>query len=701
MPVQTRLDSHLRRVSAYLYLQDLFRGTVVELQPADDPRAAERQKLLGTLRRGPGQVVGVTDLEKAPMADVLLAVEVAPEQVGRVAAAARQRLSEGGILILGCESRDRPGAQRGLSYYELVDRLEGEFPAVTMIGQAPFAGATLVEYGVKDPEPMLDGSLVDRGERVEWYLAVAGPKKISAGGYAVIQLPLAEAARAVETVSPAPPAPAPAPAKKEAPRPAPGQAELQELLRAREKGIEELRQAALEHAAEMAKKRTELAERDALIAELERDGREAAGLREAARRAEARAQAAEEAERKARLRLAESEGRLLRAGAPSPTVAAPVATAALSEAGGDLGARLAALEAENARLRQKEEEARADSWRHLKARSDAEAQAAEVREDTVRKLKDARKIANLELTRAMEEATRKAVSLKDELNRTERERKELIVEVARLKAELETRVEPEPPRPLELARAREEGDAAARAARAAAERETHDEASARAAAESAARQAQERIDALSGRVAALERELAESQAERQRLARLYAMVDEDGQKRAEAGARLRQSLREREREVETLRRELAERDGRVSALERGGPGAPEEAAQLEAELGRARLRLAELERELERREMMSERAQAAAGHERARAERLIAEERRAIGDRNEARARAAEAESRAAALSVENERLRQAQREEDEVRTRLSAVEAALHGEVERLARMEEALRRAAEAPVE
>jgi chromosome segregation ATPase len=42
----------------------------------------------------------------------------------------------------------------------------------------------------------------------------------------------------------------------------------------------------------------------------------------------------------------------------------------------------------------------------------------------VRKLKDARKIANLELMRAMEEATKKAVSLKEELTRTERERKE-------------------------------------------------------------------------------------------------------------------------------------------------------------------------------------------------------------------------------------------------------------------------------------
>jgi hypothetical protein len=336
---------------------------------------------------------------------------------------------------------------------------------------------------------------------------------------------------------------------------------------------------------------------------------------------------------------------------------------------------VAELEAENARLRQKEEEARTDSWRHLKARSEAEAQAAEVREDTVRKLKDARKLANVELTRAMEEATKKAVGLRDELARTERERKQLLAEVARLRGELEAaqgevtrlRGELEAARetpaseaaPIEIARAREEGDAAVLAVR-----------------------------------ARLERELGESEAERERLNRLYAQVEKEMEKRGEATARMRQSLREREREVEGLRGALADRDARLNALERGRAADPEEAVRIETELGRARLKLAELEGELERKETLVERAAAAAGHERARAERLVAEERRAIGDRNEARARAAEAEARAASLSLENEQLQRIREEEEEVRARLSAMEAALKGEEQRIARVEEALRR-------
>ena len=57
----------------------------------------------------------------------------------------------------------------------------------------------------------------------------------------------------------------------------------------------------------------------------------------------------------------------------------------------------------------------------MKARSEAEQAAAEVREDTVRKLRDARKLASVELTRAMEDATKKAVQLREELARTELE----------------------------------------------------------------------------------------------------------------------------------------------------------------------------------------------------------------------------------------------------------------------------------------
>src|SRR5262249_8928185 len=104
----------------------------------------------------------------------------------------------------------------------------------------------------------------------------------------------------------------------------------------------------------------------------------------------------------------------------------------------ETGGEVEALKKEVEKLKQKESDARAEAWKALKQRADAEAQAAEVREDTVRKLKDARKLASVELTRATEEAMKKAVTLKEELTRTERERRELIAEVKRLTAELET-----------------------------------------------------------------------------------------------------------------------------------------------------------------------------------------------------------------------------------------------------------------------
>jgi hypothetical protein len=81
------------------------------------------------------------------------------------------------------------------------------------------------------------------------------------------------------------------------------------------------------------------------------------------------------------------------------------------------------------------------------------------------------------------------------------------------------------------------------------------------------------------------------------------------------------------------------------------------AEQTEAELARGRTRVAELEVELARRDGVVERAQAAASHERARAERLVTEERLALADRNEARVHVTGLEARATALEGERARL--------------------------------------------
>jgi hypothetical protein len=735
-----QLDARERRLSTVVYLQDLLEdlpgGHVVVTGMTGTPEERMRQ-ILGAHGRRVTEASDTLRLGVADgTADLVLLPEVASGDIEAALAEARRAIKSDGLVVVGCESRDRPGAKTGMSYFDLVDRLEAHFAKVTMVGLAPFAGATLVEYGAKDPEPVLDGTLVAKGERVEFYLAIAGAKKHSAGGYTVVQLP-AQAVEAPKVTAP----------KAEAPKPsakigAPADHEIGERLRQREKAIEEFRSAALVHLKEMEKVKAELRERDAYVAELELDARERDRLRDDARRAIQRADVAEERERKARLELARCQGQLLRAG---PAAQAPTATAAPTTlvADSDLSNRVQKLEAENAKLKAKEEDARAESWKHLKARSDAEAQAAEVREDTVRKLKDARKLASVELTRAMEEATRKAVGLKDELERTLRERKEHLAEIERLKRELESRrsdgLELAEER-LQLAREDEEVERLHAQMklleRATAEAEGRVEAERERAAELTGLVRQLENEAAEARQRALEGHVAHgtaveaAEAERARFERMLADVEQRAVERAQVALRIRASLKEREREVEALRRELHDRDTRLVQLEKMHP--PGEAEEhLGAELQASRARLAELTAEMQRREAATERAAAAAAHERARAERLVSEERRALADRNEARARLAEVEARAAALSVEKERLELAlsqtrgeldraeaevrERKErskqlkrdledaerraqacDVARERLGAMEQALRGEEQRLAAMEDALRRAA-----
>ncbi len=485
-----------RRWSTYLYLQDLLVGAAVVVLGEVDRPALERAGAKSV------QLCDMAGLEAQPAGacDVLLALDVEPSQLDALLGQAARVLGPEGKLVVGGVNRDRSGLEAeaggGFSYYQLTDALESRFAEVKMVGQAPFFAASLVEYGVPDPEPVLDGRLIGRGEKVERYLAVAARKTLARSrGFVVVQLPFGEQAAAPQ-IDP------------------------------------------------------------------------------------------------------------------------------------ELPAKLVALEAECSKLREKEKDARTDAWKAAKARSEAEAAAAEVREDTVRKLKDARKLASVELMRAMEEATKKAVTLKEELGRSERERKDLKIElettrgdVARLQSELETARALPPP-----------------------------------------------------------------------------TIDPP-------------------------------------------PTATVMDPAHEQALAEVKARVAELELELGRRDSAVERAAAAAGHERARAERLVAEGRHALGERNEARARSAEAEARAATLAVEveevqarltveegranqaesdlqakKERVKQLKRELEEsenrlveadaraahlelVRQRLGAVESALRVEEQRMAGMEEALRRAAGAP--
>lgn len=278
--------------------------------------------------------------------------------------------------------------------------------------------------------------------------------------------------------------------------------------------------------------------------------------------------------------------------------------------------RIAELETENERLKDKITDAERETWRHMKARSEAEQNAAEVREDTVRKLRDARKLASVELTRAMEDATKKAVMLREELARTEAERKEAVTQIKELRSARDAAVEQAAvlrqelqqlrwsanladgesatPRPLaeEVARIREEG-----------ERALAEERSARHHAQQAADVAQSRVAELRAAVAALEQALSEAKDRAESEQRRVETLEEDLQRmsgearslpqsgQAEVMA-LQQDLQQQGRLLAELR---AERDslGRLLAeVEREAHARAERARQL-------RVRLSEREREVE------------------------------------------------------------------------------------------------------
>ncbi len=308
---------------------------------------------------------------------------------------------------------------------------------------------------------------------------------------------------------------------------------------------------------------------------------------------------------------------------------ARVAGAAPVSAGEELTqlrAQIAELQADNERLKDKFNQAERETWKYMKARSEAEQAAAEVREDTVRKLRDARKLASVELTRAMEEATKKAVQLREELTRTEAERKEALgqikelraardaaaQQVSQLKAELDALrwAAPLPEggqAPSELAlhdevtRIKEEGAAALRSARSEAERALGEERSARQAAQAAADEALSRVAELRAAVVGMEQVLGEARLQAEREQKRVEAIEEELRQAGDAQpgravaaelSQLQQELQSRERAAADLR---AERDalGRLLAeVEREAFARAERARQLRA-------RLAERERETE------------------------------------------------------------------------------------------------------
>jgi chromosome segregation ATPase len=499
---------------------------------------AERVLLLdpmgraSAVRGGPSLEIAPLDLKDARTLPGSFDLVVVPDvavlgETEDAVAALRWRVAPRGALVAGVEAGEDPSP-----YYELYELLAPHFAEVAMLAAVPFAGVTLAQVGVEDPDVSVDTQLVSGEHEPRAFFAVGSDERSALAPYAIVQLPDAA----------------------DGPRDEGGAAE----------GREQAKVQALEAALAEAVLRAEVLSRQ--LDERAELAREAEGRiaveRARADRAEAlgtealeRARAAEEELQ----RVSRQAARIARE--PDPELLARVAAleAALSEARGE-AARAAARVAEAERsasahaLRAAplEEEVSALRVALADARAELEevraAQRSEVSHEAAFE-EHARELADVEAR--LRERARAIVALEGELRRRERIVQQLLHD---LELRAEPRGQPGPPseaHEAEIAELRQKLDAlAAFAARREGELEAARWRIAELEHRAAAVQAGSERDAPAGNPATFE----EIDALRQALAQEHA-----ARVRAESGEELSQARAELQRQaalIEQLSREL-------------------------------------------------------------------------------------------------------------------------------------------------
>lgn len=90
---------------------------------------------------------------------------------------------------------DKPGSDKPSTtdYYGLYDLVSLQFPVVRMLGQAPFVGYTLADFGASgELEVSVDTSLLDVTEEPEVFIAIASEKKLALDPFVVVELALSD-----------------------------------------------------------------------------------------------------------------------------------------------------------------------------------------------------------------------------------------------------------------------------------------------------------------------------------------------------------------------------------------------------------------------------------------------------------------------------------------------------------------------------
>lgn len=85
-----------------------------------------------------------------------------------------------------------PSFDSALDYYQLYDAVSSEFSHVRMLGQTPFVGFVVVDFASQGtPDPSLDTAFVPGGaEEPEWFIAFASAVPLRLDEFQIVQLPL-------------------------------------------------------------------------------------------------------------------------------------------------------------------------------------------------------------------------------------------------------------------------------------------------------------------------------------------------------------------------------------------------------------------------------------------------------------------------------------------------------------------------------
>ncbi|NUO50014.1 MAG: hypothetical protein HOV80_14255 [Polyangiaceae bacterium] len=290
-------DSLVDRGARLVHVYDPDPGRAAE---ALARRAGEsRGPVIGELSEDLGVRDGAFDVVIVPDMTILGAAGL--EDAASVVERVRRLVSPSGVALLASPNPEAerflmapsPGVNDALGYYELYDEISLQFSEVRMFGQAPFVGYSIVDFSEADPEVEVDTSALEEPEAAEWYVAIASERRIDAGAYSIVGLPLAEVSRTAPIEPTTMPYREPAPAREDRERDNLALTEARTRLSVLTTENEKLR----EQLADATKNERQLSHVSMRVAELERESEDTRGkvaeLQASLHRAETRAEQAE------------------------------------------------------------------------------------------------------------------------------------------------------------------------------------------------------------------------------------------------------------------------------------------------------------------------------------------------------------------------------------------------------------------------